>query len=140
MKDNLLTTANTVWACMSVRFTDTKVNGPTIKSTERVHSQRRMAKYTWASGLMIKYDSFFFKKGNRSIANFIKLGIQRSGYGKQTYSDGSWYEGQWSDNKRNGKGTWVHPAGYKYEGQWKDDSVCYLIFADICFRLNCRLF
>eukprot|EP01028_Stygiella_incarcerata_P009245 TRINITY_DN4352_c0_g1_i2.p1 TRINITY_DN4352_c0_g1~~TRINITY_DN4352_c0_g1_i2.p1 ORF type:complete len:130 (-),score=29.09 TRINITY_DN4352_c0_g1_i2:224-613(-) len=40
-----------------------------------------------------------------------------------TLPDGSKYEGEWKDGKRNGKGmrTWL--SGQKYEGEWKDGAM-----------------
>ncbi|MGM0651857.1 MAG: DUF4282 domain-containing protein [Bacillota bacterium] len=37
------------------------------------------------------------------------------------YPDGSRYEGEMIDGKREGEGTWVRPDGSKYTGQWKND-------------------
>lgn len=42
------------------------------------------------------------------------------GKGKCTYSDGSYYEGEWSNDKENGKGIYVSAAGWTYAGDWKD--------------------
>eukprot|EP01047_Picozoa_sp_COSAG01_P089036 COSAG01_NODE_21239_length_911_cov_1.640394_1_plen_219_part_10 len=35
-------------------------------------------------------------------------------------SDGSKYDGQWKDGKRDGQGVLTHQDGSKYDGQWKD--------------------
>jgi len=44
------------------------------------------------------------------------------GHGKMTYSSGNYYEGQWSNNKRNGLGImfWLS-SDEKYEGNWEDN-------------------
>jgi len=38
-----------------------------------------------------------------------------------TYQDGSKYEGEMKDGRRNGKGIWIRPDGMKYEGEWKNN-------------------
>jgi hypothetical protein len=42
-------------------------------------------------------------------------------YAKKTCSDGSLYEGEYKDDKRNGRGKYTWPDGQVYEGEWKDD-------------------
>lgn len=39
---------------------------------------------------------------------------QRSGYGRQIWSDGSVYEGLWADNMANGEGRLIHSGGDVY--------------------------
>ena len=46
---------------------------------------------------------------------------KRDGYGVQIWSDGSKYEGFWSNDKANGKGRLIHADGDVYEGEWLDD-------------------
>lgn len=38
-----------------------------------------------------------------------------------TYADGSVYQGQMQDSKRNGIGTYSWKTGEFYEGEWEDD-------------------
>ena len=45
---------------------------------------------------------------------------QRSGVGKCTWADGSWYEGEWKNNVRDGNGKYVCDE-YEYAGQWAQD-------------------
>ena len=45
----------------------------------------------------------------------------RCGRGVQVWSDGSYYEGYWDNDKANGKGRLIHANGDVYEGDWKDD-------------------
>ncbi len=40
---------------------------------------------------------------------------------RREYPDGSRYEGEMKDGKREGEGTWAKPDGTKYSGQWKGD-------------------
>ena len=40
---------------------------------------------------------------------------------KQTFKDGSSYEGQWLDNYRQGNGRYTWPSGAYYDGNWIDD-------------------
>lgn len=41
---------------------------------------------------------------------------KREGYGKLIYGDGSSYEGEWKNNKKNGKGSVTYPnKGYRFE-------------------------
>ena len=35
--------------------------------------------------------------------------------------NGTKFEGQFKEGKRNGQGTYTYPDGRKYEGDWKDD-------------------
>mmetsp|Transcript_19471 Transcript_19471/g.33104 ORF Transcript_19471/g.33104 Transcript_19471/m.33104 type:complete len:84 (-) Transcript_19471:6-257(-) len=35
--------------------------------------------------------------------------------------DGSKYDGEWKDDKKNGRGVYTYPDGSKYDGEWKDD-------------------
>jgi hypothetical protein len=46
---------------------------------------------------------------------------EREGRGKQTWADGSVYEGYWLNGKANGRGRLIHADGDIYEGNWKDD-------------------
>ena len=41
-----------------------------------------------------------------------------------TYSDGSVYEGQWTDDKRTGTGAMEWKNGTKYNGDFEDDKNC----------------
>jgi hypothetical protein len=42
-------------------------------------------------------------------------------YGEFTYRDGTKYQGQWLNSKRNGQGTFYWANGDKYTGQWVSD-------------------
>jgi hypothetical protein len=42
----------------------------------------------------------------------------KHGQGKQWWSDGSCYTGEWKFNKASGKGTLTHADGDIYEGEW----------------------
>lgn len=47
---------------------------------------------------------------------------QAHGRGKLTDSDGSSYEGEWKEGKRQGLGVWRSAGGAQtYEGQWEAD-------------------
>lgn len=47
---------------------------------------------------------------------------KKCGQGKQKYSDGGIYEGQFKDNARNGQGTITYPNNNtSYKGLWLDD-------------------
>ncbi len=46
----------------------------------------------------------------------------RHGRGKFFYKEGSYYHGDWSNNKMHGIGVLYYPnATIAYEGEWKDD-------------------
>ena len=47
---------------------------------------------------------------------FIGKDSTREGIGMQIWPDGSYYVGEWSDNKFNGIGVFNHKNGDKYEG------------------------
>ena len=39
-------------------------------------------------------------------------------YARESYSDGSYYEGQKKNNMRHGKGRLIYHTGASYEGEW----------------------
>jgi antitoxin component YwqK of YwqJK toxin-antitoxin module len=46
----------------------------------------------------------------------------RHGKGKFFYKEGSYYDGEWKNNKMHGFGTLYYPDGcIAYQGEWKDD-------------------
>ncbi|KNC48087.1 CMRP Flagellar component [Thecamonas trahens ATCC 50062] len=45
----------------------------------------------------------------------------RHGTGVHRYTNGSVYEGEWKDDKRDGRGKLVSASGEVYEGEWKAD-------------------
>lgn len=53
--------------------------------------------------------------------NFVQ-GI-KCGQGKFVASDGTSYEGEWKDDKRNGKGKYTYSEGRVYEGDWVNDKM-----------------
>jgi hypothetical protein len=44
--------------------------------------------------------------------------MDRSGTGVHITTDGTMYEGEWSQDRMNGQGTLTHPSGAKYEGNF----------------------
>ena len=46
---------------------------------------------------------------------------EKNGFGKYTYSDGSVYEGYWSNDYRTGKGKIIYPNGDNFEGLFEED-------------------
>ena len=56
-------------------------------------------------------------KGQKNAQN------QRHGKGKYTYSDGSYYYGDWVKNKMVGSGVLYYEDGQvEYDGEWKEDA------------------
>lgn len=45
----------------------------------------------------------------------------RDGKGTHSWPDGSYYKGEWLEDKANGFGKLEHAQGDFYEGQWKND-------------------
>lgn len=45
----------------------------------------------------------------------------REGKGRQTFKDGSMYEGWLKNDKAEGRGRLIHSDGDIYEGQWMSD-------------------
>lgn len=45
----------------------------------------------------------------------------RHGVGICTWADGSYYRGDWTQNRRHGKGCYLMFDGTKYEGSWVND-------------------
>ena len=48
-------------------------------------------------------------------------GQRKKGIKLKCYVDGSKYEGEVLNDKRNGKGIYNYANGDKYAGEWKDD-------------------
>ena len=48
----------------------------------------------------------------------------KQGHGKQTYPDGTIYEGLWKDNLHHGWGRMVYPNNNIYEGEWMYSVAC----------------
>lgn len=47
---------------------------------------------------------------------------KRHGKGKFFYKEGSYYDGEWKENKMHGFGTLYYPDGrIAYQGEWKED-------------------
>jgi hypothetical protein len=51
---------------------------------------------------------------------YIPNSSQRSGWGVFSTPDGTKYEGDWENNKKDGKGTLFFASGDAYQGIWKD--------------------
>ncbi|KAJ4434242.1 hypothetical protein ANN_22791 [Periplaneta americana] len=47
--------------------------------------------------------------------------FENKGHGIYSYSDGSWYQGEWKNGERHGIGLCVLPDGSFYYGQWEND-------------------
>ena len=63
-------------------------------------------------------------------SNYVHL--QRFGKGKLTLPDGSSYDGEWINNRKEGKGTFIWSDGTKYSGNWMSDKVS-IIFSILFF-------
>lgn len=54
----------------------------------------------------------------RQHENNLKFNHARHGYGRCTYRSGSYYHGEWKNDKRDGVGKFTYVCGDTYEGQW----------------------
>lgn len=45
------------------------------------------------------------------------------GIGKETWADGSCYDGEYVGGQKNGKGLYLWGDGSKYEGDWKNNKI-----------------
>jgi hypothetical protein len=46
------------------------------------------------------------------------------GKGVETWNDGSKYEGNYVNGKKQDKGTYTWADGSKYDGEWNDNKIC----------------
>lgn len=61
-----------------------------------------------------------YTNGNKYIGS--KKGNLKHGRGKYILADGSYFEGEWANNKINGKGTLYFRDGkIEYDGEWRND-------------------
>ena len=47
----------------------------------------------------------------------------QDGYGIETWTDGSRYEGNYKAGKKHGNGTYVWSDGSKYTGEWRENKI-----------------
>ena len=47
----------------------------------------------------------------------------KEGKGKEFYSKGDRYEGNWKNGKKEGKGVYYYKNCDRYEGDWKDNEI-----------------
>ena len=59
-------------------------------------------------------DGLYFGKFNSINNNIVKYG-----YGRKKYNNGSYYYGEWYNNKREGYGRFFDIDGSIYNGKWK---------------------
>jgi hypothetical protein len=61
-----------------------------------------------------------YTNGNKYIGQ--KLGSMKHGKGKYIFKDGSYYDGQWENNKISGKGSlYFSDQRLEYTGEWSND-------------------
>ena len=47
---------------------------------------------------------------------------KKHGFGRYTWPDGTYYDGEWRHEKKHGRGKYTYPNGRgEYDGEWKDD-------------------
>lgn len=84
--------------------------------------------------LKIKDDVYDVEFKNDIMSNYGKISYQngdfyegelydlyKHGKGKMIYSNGDIYDGNWKDDKREGKGEMIYIEGDFYKGNWLDD-------------------
>eukprot|EP01101_Sappina_pedata_P003226 TRINITY_DN1344_c0_g1_i1.p1 TRINITY_DN1344_c0_g1~~TRINITY_DN1344_c0_g1_i1.p1 ORF type:complete len:974 (-),score=262.23 TRINITY_DN1344_c0_g1_i1:154-3075(-) len=75
---------------------------------------------SWASDAKSGEGNMIFKDGRRLYGKYLDNKIHGSGI--MTYFDGSKYEGEFQNDKREGRGTFTTAFG-KHYGYWSDDRV-----------------
>ncbi len=63
----------------------------------------------------------FFSCASSNVVKDACTGNCSNGNGKYVWQNGSTYEGQWKNGKREGLGKYHYSNGSVYEGQWLND-------------------
>eukprot|EP00756_Hemistasia_phaeocysticola_P053124 Hpha_TRINITY_DN28522_c0_g1::TRINITY_DN28522_c0_g1_i1::g.18581::m.18581 len=78
--------------------------------------QRQPPEGSPQSGVVTKKGTFEFPEGHFEGS----VRCLRHGWGRQAYSDGSRYEGEWQDDQFHGRGKLLGPRGDEYDGEWSE--------------------
>lgn len=64
--------------------------------------------------------SITYHDGRKYVGKIHKKTLAPDGKGKATFTDGSYYEGDWTDGEMNGKGDFYWPDGSYYIGEYQN--------------------
>jgi len=57
----------------------------------------------------------------------------QDGFGVETWSDGSKYEGEYVAGKKQGKGKYIWADGSQYDGDWVDNKISGYVLQSIFY-------
>ena len=101
---------------------ETESSDDDTETSNNYHKEKGISRYSFYSfvGLLLVV-LFSFVRGV-SFPSGGKNG-RKNGYGKYTWEDGSFYEGEFQDGRRNGRGKLTLAKGDFYDGEFKDDAM-----------------
>ena len=92
-----------------------------VREVYERHGPYKIPDFEIESVLVVDKCAFQVQGGIIYIGQWERDLSKKAGKGRQSWSDGSLYEGQWVNGKANGLGRMIHSDGDVYEGQWRDD-------------------
>jgi len=108
------------------RVTSEKSGNDLIVKWDGVKTYTLQGYYTVAS-FVFKPVKMYTGSGVTTTTNSASTACVRgncdSGWGKYEYSDGGYYEGFWTNGKKNGYGLYKWEDGGKYIGNWTNDAM-----------------
>jgi hypothetical protein len=71
---------------------------------------------------MIQFSSVYRMDDGSVYKGDYREKTKRHGFGRLTWKDGSYYEGEWKCDKAHGFGILMHSDGDIYKGEWTNDA------------------
>ena len=101
-------------------------DGPDLGGEVLIDNKTILMNETTYKGQIIKNKGIRHGKGKQtwkdgSVYEGWWIHDKANGSGRLIHADGDYYIGQWSNDKAQGYGEYVHLNGAKYQGMWQDD-------------------